>query len=191
MKHVQFISGNILLVVLFLMSCSQYSKEKQIKTEEINVDLKGMNQSKCSSYSELVKDNNLLKTMSDSCVMSIFDTIKAKALGGDDNFTSFNLLFNISERSDGWISELCVSLITDLFIIDNAKFSSFYQTIENPSSSTFYQFLREGMCNYIYDSNDPVKREQKLLKMIANLSESGSKSEFNKMINEIDASFCE
>jgi hypothetical protein len=191
MKHVQFISGNIFLVVLFLMSCSQYSTEKQLKTEELNFDHKGMNQSKCISYAELVKDNNLLKAMSDSCVLNIFDTIKVNALKDDENFEGHDLIYKISELSDGWISELCVSLITDLFITDNKKFTSFYQSKENPSTSKFYQFLKEGLCIYIYDSNDPVNRKQKLLKLIANLSESGSKSAFNKMINELNEALCE
>ena len=114
------------------------------------------------AYAELVKDINLMKGLSDSCVLNIFDTIKAKALGGDDNFTSYQLLFNIAEKSDGWISELCVSLISDLFIMDNKKFAAFYNSKQNPISSTFHQFLKEGLCIYIYNSNDPEKRKQKL-----------------------------
>lgn len=143
------------------------------------------------AYAELVKDINLMKGLSDSCVLNIFDTIKAKALGGDDNFTSYQLLFNIAEKSDGWVSELCVSLISDLFVMDNKKFAAFYNSKQNPISSTFHQFLKEGLCIYIYNSNDPEKRKQKLLKMIANLSQGDSKSAFNKMINEIDKSFCD
>ena len=175
----------------YLFEVPGHKTEKYLKTDEINADHKGLNQRKCISYTELVKDNNLLKAMSDSCVLNIFDTIKAKALGDNDNFTSYNLLFNISERSDGWVSELCVSLISELFITDNTKFASFYQSKENPSTSKFYQFLKEGLCIYVYDSNDPVIRKEKLLKKIDNLSVSSSKTQFKKMLNEMNASLCE
>lgn len=184
-----------ILCCFIVVSCTSMSKNSKERTND-NTDLDYCKNDSLifnDFYLDLINNPNLISNLNDTCVLNIFNCIKNTAIIEVDDSKCYDLIYAIAKVSDGWISDAESSIITELFFEDLQGMISFYEQKADIFSSQFHRFLMEGLCVYIFDSNNPNANKSFILSKIDGISEvhQNTKSQLKMSLNEINESFCD